>query len=336
MIPTTMRYDAVLTGEYYLRELITGITLSESLDTVAMSADIKIVAPNNLYDNLPGIKCGMDMDILGTPFGKLEQEYLLKPGVIWSVTASDGNNVELDITVYDKTIYMAKSEDEYIFDEGTTATDRIKAIASDWNIPLGTIADTGVKLAQSVNRKKNIWSIIQDSLKETAKKGGEMYRLRMDEKGLELVKLGSNTDIWMLEYDRGETGLTKRNTLDNAVTKVKVLGNASNNDRSPILNVYTQDTDKYGTLQKIFDDKKAIDEGTAETSAKALFSVPTDDLTVNHIDINTIRAGDIVRVEDFEDIDYYVTDVQHQLGNPGSMSLTLLTKEAVKNKYYAQ
>jgi len=330
MISTDLTsYKVVLANKWFLRELIESIILEESLDEIAYRATIRLV----VTPDFPGIAPGQEIRVSGTPFSGSSMVYLLHPGVVWEIEseARGGAVKHLTVTAYDKAIYLAKSEDECLFPAGQTAAQRLKRYAADWGIPLGTVADTGVALAKAVYRARPIWDMIVADLRETVKKGGKMFRPRMGANGLELVELGTNSTVWVLETEQNVEDLIQRRSLEGAVTQVKVLGHAVAEQRSPVLAVVKGETTKYGTLQRVITDEQIKTVAQAQEAAKRALSGMQETFTVTAIDINTIRAGDKVKLNQ---LDLYVMSVRHELGSPGHMTLELASADYIRRVVY--
>jgi hypothetical protein len=324
------RYEVTLAGKYYLGELIESISLDESLDEIAYRANVRLVNTRDLPELLPG----QTVEISGPPFGGTGVQSLLPHGVIWEVEAEKKGQSHITLTIYDKMVYLAKSEDEYLYPAGQTATQRLKKYTVDWQIPAGELAETGVPLARAVFRAQPIYAMIKADLNETVSKGGDMFRPRMGTRGLELVKLGGNQTVWMLEADQNLESTVENSSLEGAITQVKVLGPDSNDGNlAPVLGIVKGETDKYGTIQKILSDSKVRTGKEAETAGGKLLSGARKTVTVNCLDINTIRAGDKIKLNS---AGLLVASVRHELGNPGHMTLTLAAEEQVRRDYYGQ
>ena len=117
------------------------------------------------------------------------------------------------------------------------------------------------------------------------------------------------------------------------MTKVKVLGNASKDARSPVLGVVTGETD-LGTLQKVHTEHKATDAAAAMKVANNMLAGVQETVNVTAIDINTIRAGDHVHVEGWPEL--LAISVKHDCGSPGHMSLQLADVKYIRRRYYAR
>jgi len=329
MNPDLSKYEFVLANKYYLRELLESVTLEESLDEVSYRASVKMA----VTPDFPGISPGQEARVSGIPMGGNSMVYLLHPGVVWECDSITRGQKHLTATVYDKTIYVAKSEDEYLFPAGQTATQRLQQYASDWGITLSQIQNTGTQLAKAVYRAQPIWSMIMSDLKETVAKGGDMYRPRMTPNGLEIFKLGSNQTVWLLELDQNVEEINQIRTLEGAVTKVKIIGNADNDQRSPVLAVVTGEVSKYGTLQKIITKGKDDSVSNATTNGKNMLCGVQETITVRGIDINTIRAGDMVKLNGMS---LLAASVKHELGSPGHMVLVLAGSDYIRRRYYVR
>lgn len=318
-----------MANKYFLRELVESISLEESLEEIAYRASARLV----VTPDFPPISPGQEIRISGIPFNGTDMVYLLHPGVVWECNSSTQGQKHLTATVYDKTIYLAKTEDEYIFPTGQTATQRLRHYASDWGIKLGQLSDSKIALAKSIYRAQPIYSMIQADLKETVKKGGDMYRVRMTPNGLDLVKLGSNKTVWVLEDERNLQEISQHRTLEGVATQVKVLGKESEGKRTPILTTVTGEISKYGTLQRVLQDEKVKTVAQAKSAGQKMLSGVQETISVKCLDINTIRAGDKVKLNGME---LLVTSVQHELGASGSMQLELASSDYVRRRYYVE
>ncbi|WP_019005740.1 XkdQ/YqbQ family protein [Cohnella laeviribosi] len=319
-----MSYEVVLADKYYLRDLIEEITLEDSLEEIAYRASIQLA----VTPDFPGIAPGQPIRISGVPYGSTGMKYLLHPGMVWECTSFNSGTKRMTVTVYDRTIYLAKSEDERLMPAGQTASQRLKLYAKEWGIPVGSVPDTRITLARSMKRSQSIFSMIQGDLKETAEKGGDLYRARMTPEGLSLVKIGGNAEVWELAEVES---VAQTRTLEGAVTQVKVLGCQSGDDKlSPVLAVVKGETAKYGTLQKVLQDASVETVAQAQKAAKNLLMGMQETFSVTAPDINTIRAGDKVRLNGMDLIVHYV---KHRLGTPGHMELELSTEPKVRRDF---
>lgn len=122
------------------------------------------------FTGLPIITPGMEIRLSGTKFGDTKYSYLIQPGVVWTAEIQNKARRDWNLTIYDRLIYLAKSKDEYLFSEGSTAADRIKQIPGDWNIPIKNIPDTGRPAERGKPRYVNLEHHAKKTLVETGSK----------------------------------------------------------------------------------------------------------------------------------------------------------------------
>lgn len=371
-----MSYEVVLQDKYYLRELIESITLKDSLDQISYQAEVKLKIPATGLN----IEPGQEIRVSGVPYGSSKMVYLLNPGVVWECTSKSKESKHMDVLVYDRTIYLARSEDEYLFPAGQTASQRLRKYASDWGIKLAAVPDTKTKLKKAVYRPRPIFKMITADLQETVKSGGDMYIPRMSPSGLQLFKVGSNKTVWELQSIEE---LTQTRTLEGAITKVKVIGTEDRKEKkktkssektatpeipegmtleeygriygakvqkggkgkkpkvkaskvelpSKILAIATGQTAKLGTLQRMVQDEDVKTPAAAKKLAESMLTGIQQTFSVTTLDLNTIRAGDAVKLNGMNLI---VMSAIHELGEPGHMTLELGYADYVKRRYFLE
>ncbi|WP_136603669.1 XkdQ/YqbQ family protein [Paenibacillus dokdonensis] len=325
-----MSYKVILQDKYDLSPLVEAINLRDSLEQVAYQGTVNLV----VTPDMPVISPGMAIRISGVPYGKKDYVPLLNPGVVWEVESSNNGNKRMTLTVYDRTIYLDKSEEEYLFPAKQTATQRFKKYASDWNLKIAKLPDTGKDLGRSVYRTQSIYASMFADLRETAKAGGKLYHPRMISSGLELYELGTNKEIYILEH---VTDTTQSRTLEGAATKVKVLATTASESGqevpAKVMAIVEKDIDKYGQLQAIIQDDEVKSNAAAKELANSKLRGISQTISLNAPDINTVRAGDAVILGGMK---LLVISVSRELGEPGSMSLELGTYDDVKRRFYLE
>lgn len=306
----------ILKDKYKIDNINEGITLTESLDGTAYVANLELITTDDFLKH-KGIGKSNSISIYDISYETKKLTKLFY-GLVWE-TSRNRSNKKMNVTCKERTIYLEQSEDEYLFPSGMTATQRIKKYCRDWNIAIGNLKDTKINLSKAFYRGNTIYDMIQKDIKETAKKGGKLYKLRMVDK-LDIIELGSNENVWKLETIAEEINTT--NSLNGAITQVKVLGKQTDKKKTPIIGIYKKKADVYGTLQKLIQDEKVKNGAEAKKRADALLNTGEETVRVSGVDINTIRAGDKVSIDGQI---LYVIDVTHKLGSTGRMDLNLGT-----------
>lgn len=325
-----MSYKVILQDQYDLSPLVEAISLRDSLEQVAYQGTVNLV----VTPDMPPISPGMAIRISGIPYGKKNYVPLLHPAVVWEVETSNNGVKRMTLTLYDRTVYLDKSEDEYLFPAKQTATQRFKKYAADWNLKIAVLPDTEKQLGRSVYRTQSIYASMFADLRETAKAGGKLYHPRMISSGLELYELGTNPDVYILE---ALTDTTQTRTLEGAATKVKVLATAASETGqevpSKVMAIEEKDIAKYGQLQAIIQDDEVKSPAAARQLAKSKLRGIQETISINAPDVNTIRAGDAVMLGSMK---LLVISVSRELGSPGSMMLELGSYDDVKRRFYLE
>jgi hypothetical protein len=337
--------DLILKNKYKIQILSESITLKEAIDGIAYTLSISLIETNELKNI--GIAKGDSIELFDKAYDN-RQYIQIFSGVIWDISKNKKSK-KITITGKERTVVVEESEDEYLWSDGQTASQRTKIICNDWGIPIGNIIETGTGLAKD-KRKESLYGMIKKDLKETAQKGGNLYKLRMNT-SLDIIKLGSNETIYKLDNIIEE--LEEKDSLDGAVTQVKVLGkedtkkkgrksksdSSSSSDEkelvlSPIIGIFKKDTETYGALQKIIDDDKVDDYAKAQAKANCLFSSGETSKSLKCCkDINILRAGDNVSVYGET---FIITEITHNLGSGEKMNLTVMKIEDVRRKFYSE
>lgn len=325
-----MSYKVILQDQYDLSPLVEAISLRDSLEQVAYQGTVNLV----VTPDMPPISPGMAIRISGIPYGKKDYVPLLHPAVVWEVETSNNGVKRMTLTLYDRTVYLDKSEDEYLFPAKQTATQRFKKYAADWNLKIAVLPDTEKQLGRSVYRTQSIYASMFADLRETAKAGGKLYHPRMISSGLELYELGTNNEVYILE---AITDTTQSRTLEGAATKVKVLATAASETGkevpSKVMAIEEKDIAKYGQLQAIIQDDEVKSPAAARQLARSKLRGIRETISLNAPDVNTIRAGDAVMLGSMK---LLVISVSRELGNPGSMMLELGSYDDVKRRFYLE
>lgn len=311
-------------SKYYIENALLSLSLTDSIDSIAYKATMDIVESDAIYDLQ--IAKAKTIQIIDKIY-ETEKEDTIFNGVIWARKKAYRKD-KLSFDLKERTAYLEASEDEYMFKKGR-ADERIKKIAGDWGIPLGNIPSTGVQLDKKVE-KGNLLDLMRKFLKESVKKGGKMYLIRMEDK-LNMYELGKNKIVYQLDGICEE--VDDINSLEGAVTSVKVLGKSKDDKhKTPVLGVFKKDSDKYGTLQKVKQDEKIKNKADAKKAADTMFNSGEDLKTFNCVvDINTIRAGDKVK---FFNHEYYVIDVTHNIKPSPTMTIKAGKLDYIRRKFF--
>lgn len=339
--------DLILKNKYKISLHDTKATLKESIDTIAYTLNAQIIKNSEL------VNIGLTKydSIQLYDYTYLTHEYKkMFDGYIYDIDESDSEKT-IDFTAKERTVNMEESEDEYSFPEGQTATQRATQICNDWGIPIGSFLDTSIELSK-YRSSSTLFNMLWGFFKETAQKGGNLYKYRMED-SINIIQIGSNSTIYKLESIREDS--SRKSSLNGAVTQVKVLGenknvsvgtgektktgkdqkeSVKNYDASPTIGVFSQYTDYYGTFQKIVQDSTVTDYSQAQEKANSMFNTGEEVRTFKcGKDIADIRAGDQVSLDSKY---YYVTSITHDIGEDSMDIEAMETLDLIRSKFYAK
>lgn len=317
-----MKGFGIYLGKSDISELVEKIGISEAIDDISYQCDMNLVVTKALQER--GVKPGEAITVIDQ-----EMNQTVFQGILWDIDSSDKGQKYISVAAFDRMKYLEESEDEYLFPEGQTATQRVKKYCEDWGIPVGSLPETGVLLAKARYRKRTIRDMMQADIKETALKGGKMYRLRLGYK-LDIFELGSNKEIPLLLRGENMVEITQKRTLTGTVTQVKVLG-AEKEDNSLVLTVERKGTEEFGTIQKIIQDEKITNVNEAKAAANNVLSGVQETIGYKGVDIPSVRAGDKVMLHDWG---FLVVSVARELGRPGTMNLVLAGTSYVRRRFF--
>lgn len=108
-------------------------------------------------------------------------------GFVFQKARSSGDPYKIEVTAYDQLRYF-KNKDTYNF-ENKTATQIIQMLANDFKLRLGTLEDTGYKIASLPEDNTALFDIVQDALDETLKAKTKLYVLYDDAGALTLKNI---------------------------------------------------------------------------------------------------------------------------------------------------
>jgi hypothetical protein len=245
---------------------------------------------------------------------------LIFEGVLWEwQPVESSRQKELTVTAYDRLIYLQKSQDYKYYSAGMTTQSLIGDICNTWGIPLS------YKWGQSITHEKKVFNgtyisgMIIGLLEEVRKKTGEKYVAYWRNKALQIIGYGTNKDVY--KFENVQISTMGKLTLNNLVTRVKIIGKADNDGNAPVEAVVDGDT-RYGVLQNVLQtyDSKSIADAQAEAdNIIKEQGKPEEQIKHSFPDLPFLRKGDRIELADGF---YNVLGVSHN-ATQKQMTLTL-------------
>lgn len=202
----------------------------------------------------------------------------------------------ITITVYDQ-LYYLKNKDTYVY-TSKTASDVIRMIAEDFQLNVGSLADTGYTIASRVEDNKTLADIIQTALDETLKATSQMYVLYDDVGKLTLKNIGDmKMELLIDDETAGDFGY-KTSIAAQTYDKVKLsYENKDTGKREIFIAQDSSNINQWGVLQYY---EKIDSTANAKVMADALlnlYNTKTRTLKLKNVlgDIR-VRAGTMLVV----------------------------------------
>ena len=190
-------------------------------------------------------------------------------GFVFDKSRSGSNSDVIKVTVYDQ-LYYLKNKDTYVY-SNKTATEVVKMIAEDFGLNLGTLDDTGYKIATRTEDNTSLFDIIQNALDETLKAKTEMYVLYDKAGKLTLTNI-SNMKIGIVINEETAADYDYKTSIaDNTYNRIKLLYEDSEaGTRQVFIAQDSSNINKWGVLQYY---EKIDDATNAKSMADALLSL---------------------------------------------------------------
>lgn len=198
---------------------------------------------------------------------------------------------EIKYTIYDGLYYLVKDKGTYNFKK-MTAEGITKKVASDFNIPIGNLASTGI-VQSIIVQGETIYDIIMKVYTTASKHTGKKYIPIMQNGKLNVIEKGKIVANYILSEDTNIIDATYSDNIENMVNRVKIYDDKNNY----IGKVENSDWIKlYGIFQDVYTKEKGKN---ANTEAKAMLKDIERTASIN-VDMgdNTCITGNAVKVKE--------------------------------------
>ena len=188
----------------------------------------------------------------------------------------DKNQI-ITVTAYDQLRYL-NNKDTYVY-ENKTASEFIRMVAADFSLNVGTLEDTGFKIASRVEDNTSLFDMIENALDLTLQNTKEMFVLYDDFGKLTLKNLGSMYvgepgAYLMIDEETGENFEYTSSIDSDTYNKIKLTyDNESTGKREVYIAQDGSHINEWGVLQ-YFDTLSKGENGQAKADALAPRKVP--------------------------------------------------------------
>ena len=306
-----------------ITEYVSSISWGGSRSEVARKLELKVVnAP--LDDNITPLTID-----LADPVYLFEDDGVteLFRGFVTEREASSTQGV-VTYVAYDLLFYTLKSKATYNFSSKTAET-IAKMVCNDMEIPVGSLASTGLT-QKLIVQNVSIYEIIMQAYTQAYQQKGVRYRVTAKKGLLNVEEMGKIVCEIELTEDSNITSSQYKETLTNMVNKVRIYDGEGNQT-----GVVQNDTDvkKYGIFQQVYTKEEGKDP---TTTAKSMFKGVEKTFTLNCVNHNgaVTGAGAVVRDSSTGLSGVVWIDADTHTWNNGvaTMSLTVTLKQMMDTK----
>lgn len=172
-------------------------------------------------------------------------------GVTWSKATKD-NSVDLDITCYDRAIYLNKNEPKDQVFTDKSADEVAKAIITDLGLTPGDLAKTG-KYSYNL-RGLTAYDAIMAAYTKDSEKTGKQYKLVDIDGVINVFEAGKEHPIILEELDEPVVGklldVSYQESLDELVNEIKTIEDEKKDEKKEA-GKDTSSQERFGKIQKI-------------------------------------------------------------------------------------
>ena len=215
-------------------------------------------------------------------------------GFIFTITRDESKSVS--VTAYDQLRYF-KNKATYQYTK--TASELLTAIASDFELNVGELDDTGYTIPSRLEDGNTLFDIVQTALDLTVENTGEMYVLYDDFGALRITAIENMAVGILIDSDTAQS-YDYESSIDNQTyNQIKLYyDNEDTGKREVYIAKDSEHINEWGLLQYY----ESIDEGENGTSKAdsllALYNAKTKSLKVKKaIGDSRVRAGSMVAVQ---------------------------------------
>lgn len=145
-------------------------------------------------------------------------------GVVWSIKKED-NDVAIDVTCYDKAIYLNKNEPDTQVHEKKTPDAVARTVISELGLNAGELAPGS---ADDFNlRNKNGYDAIMEAYNKESEKTGKKFKIVFKDDKVNVYEVSKSVDVTIEELNEPVVGkllnTSYSESLDDVINEVKVI-----------------------------------------------------------------------------------------------------------------
>lgn len=200
-------------GTVNATNLVRSITWSGDYQQCSRTLEFELIS-SSTDKNIPVIKCE-----LGYGVTLMLENRTLFDGYIFERQKDTGSSI-INITCYDRGIYLKRNEKSYKF-INMTPEDIVRRIGADFNIPLGDIAATGIKIKRNFIGT-NLYNIIQTAYSLASDKNNKKYMVRFNGQKLNVIEKKANDETLVIQGGSNLMSASTSESITNMINQVAI------------------------------------------------------------------------------------------------------------------
>lgn len=251
-----------------ISDFISGVKISGSKGECCRTLNFEYLR-GDFEETLPEIKLKLgDAITLFEVDEETNKSTKIFTGVVWTKNIKD-NDISIDVTCYDKSIYLNKNEpDTQTFTQMTPDAVARKIIGelglNPGNLASGSVDDYNL-------RNDNGYDAIMKAYEKESEKTGKTFKLVFQDDKVNVYENNEEVSVVLEELDEPLEGkllnTSYTETLDDIVNEVKAIEDEEK-DKKETKKEKASSKAKYGTMQKIVKGKPADIDGVLKDAKK--------------------------------------------------------------------
>jgi hypothetical protein len=272
-------------GTTDITQLVPSITLSGDYQQCARTLEFELVS-SPTDSNVPVVACELGNGVIVK-----DDDKVLFIGTIFARQKSTASST-INITCYDRGIYLNRNEGVYKF-AGMTPEAIVRRLCSDFTIPVGSVAATGVKIGRNFIGV-NLYQIIQTAYTMASDKTGKKYQIRFNGANLDVIEKGVTNKPMVIAGGSNLMNASTSESVENMINQVviynskdKKVGNPNNSEAIKL----------YGLMQSYL---RQSDKEDASAAAKRILKENgvSQKITVENLGSAANLTGEAVVVQE--------------------------------------
>lgn len=243
-------------GTFDITGLVETYTWSGDYQQCARTLEFGLVS-SPTDKNIPAVECK-----LGNSVTFMHDNRTLFQGYVFEKQKDTGSSI-IDITCYDRGIYLKKNEASCRFPNMTPEA-ITKRICSDFGIPAGSIAATGINISRNFIGT-SLYNMIQTAYTLASNKNGKKYMVRFNGPRLDVIEKKVTDETLVIE---GGSNLMSASTTESITDMINQIAIYNSNDKLVDTRKDEKAIKAYGLMQSYL--KKPDKEDVTEQANKLL------------------------------------------------------------------